>query len=349
MKRPSGDVAKLAIYFLSAFLLAALVTPWLWNAGKFLAEFTAGGSENDLLDSIGASARKADFPTYFKRALLLSGVLLLIPLISALKLGRRIPPLANSPWSIYLPRHTVAQAGGQPLRNPRNGWIHLLTGFLLAGGFLFIMGIILVSLGKFGWEEEIDWLDATQSAMGTAIGASLVEELVFRGMLLGIFLRTFRPAWAIVLLSVLFSLLHFLQPPDELQVSDPESALAGFEMLKLLGMRLLDPIPFINEFFTLLVIGIILAYARYATASLWLPIGLHAGWAFAYKLFDAIAMRTESDGANTSILVGPDIKSGLIPVATLAVTAILVHLFTRVVQTDEEKSLKAQLTDTAME
>ena len=106
-------------------------------------------------------------------------------------------------------------------------------------------------------------------------------------------------------------------------------------MLKLLWLRLLDPVPFVVEFFTLLVMSLILAYSRYSTASLWLPIGLHAGWVFAYKVFDATTRRVESTDAFESVLMGPDIKGGLVPVATLAVTALLVYFFTKVVQTDD--------------
>ena len=334
MQRPSGDVTKLVLYIISAFLLAALTSPWLYNAGKFLGEFTERGTESAFLESIGGSARRADFPTYFKRALLVSGLLLMVPLIHALQMGKRVPPLANSPWSVYLPRHTVAQAGGQPLRNPRSGWLQLLTGFFLAGGLLFIMGLLLISLGWFYWRESADWGQALRKSVTPAIGASLLEEFVFRGMLLGIFLRTFRPFWAITLLSLVFSALHFLQPPDALVVSNPESSLAGFEMLKLLALRFLDPVSFVNEFSTLLVVGLILGFARYATASLWLPIGLHAGWVFAFKLFSQVAEKNPDLDARFNLLIGVDLKEGLIPIATLAVTSGLVYLFTKVVQQD---------------
>jgi len=332
MQRQSGDVTKIGLYIISAFLLAALTSPWLYNAGKFLAEFTEGGSETGIIESIGDSARRADFPTYFKRALLISGVILMLPLVYALRMGNRVPPLANSPWSVYLPRHTVAQAGGQPLRNPSSRWLQLLTGFFLAGGLLFIMGLLLVSLGWFYWEDPIEWGKALKKSVGPAISASLVEEFIFRGMLLGIFLRTFRPFWAITFLSIVFSALHFLQPPDELIISNPESNMAGFEMLRLLGLRFLDPIPLINEFSTLFVVGLILGFARYATASLWLPIGLHAGWVFSYKLFSRIAEKNSELDPQYNILIGEDLKEGLIPIATLAITSVLVYLFARVVQ-----------------
>lgn len=332
MRRQTGDVTKIGLYLLSAFLLAALISPWLYNAGKFLAEFTASSKESGILESIGNSARKADFPTYFKRALLFSGLVLIVPLVYALKMGRRSPELTDSPYSVNIPTHTLAHENGQPLQNPASGWIQLLSGFFLAGGLLFVMGMLLISFGWFSWNDPIDWGRGLKKSVGPAIGASLVEEFVFRGMLLGVFLRSFRPTWAIVFLSLIFSALHFLQPPDELVVSNPESSLAGFEMLKLLAMRFLDPLSFLNEFFTLFLVGIILSYARYATASLWLPIGLHAGWVFAYKLYGYIADRDSDLQADYQFLIGSDLKEGLIPIVTLIVTGTLVHLFSRILK-----------------
>jgi CAAX amino terminal protease family. len=42
-----------------------------------------------------------------------------------------------------------------------------------------------------------------------------------------------------------------------------------------------DPMMVLAAFATLFLIGCILADARVLTRSLWLPIGLHAGWIFA--------------------------------------------------------------------
>lgn len=343
-----SDVTKLVLYVVSCFLLAAFVTPWLYNAGMFLAEFTEDGGTNSFFDWLGGKARDAEYPTFFKRALLLSGLVLLPPLVFALRMSGGNKVRSNSPWSLYLPDHAVAPAHGQPLSHQPGGWLHLPVGFLVAGGLLFAMGFILLSAGWFVWEDEIDWPRALRKAVVPAISASLIEELIFRGALLGIFLRSFRPFWAILLLSILFSALHFLQPPDDIalfvdagtpvsggQVSiDPESAGAGFQLLKLIGLRFLDPLPFLHEFTALLAVGLILGYARFATASLWLPIGLHAGWVFAFKLFNRLADRNPELDPSHDILIGRDLKEGLIPLATLAVTAIVVHLFVRMVRKD---------------
>jgi membrane protease YdiL (CAAX protease family) len=341
-----SDVMKLILYVVSCFLLAALLTPWIYNAGMFLAEFTTAGSTNSLFDWLGDKARGSDYPTFFKRALLLSALLLLAPLLFALRMSGHPAPLGNSPWTIYLPPHTVAQNDGQPLRNPPFGWMQLLTGFLLAGGLLLAMGLLLVFLGWFQWDEPISWSRAIKKSIPAALSASLIEEIIFRGALLGIFLRTFRPFWAIVLLSVLFAGMHFLQPPDDIAVFvrptgpllegqvyiDPESGGAGFELLKLIGLRFTNPIPLLYEFATLALVGLILGYARFTTSSLWLPIGLHAGWVFAFKLFNAIADRNPDLDSRYDLYIGHDLKEGLVPLATLVITAILVHMFTRMIR-----------------
>ena len=44
-------------------------------------------------------------------------------------------------------------------------------------------------------------------------------------------------------------------------------------------------------FTTLFLLGWILADVRVCTRSLWLPIGLHAGWIFANGLFNKVAHR----------------------------------------------------------
>ena len=338
-----SDASKLILYLISCFLLAALMTPWLYNAGTLLGEMTEDKSFNRIIDYVGEHARGAELPKYFKRCLLLAALLLLPPLIFALRLRNKPAPLSESPWAAYLPSHVVAPSGGQPLRNSRWGPLQLLTGFLLAGGLLSGTGWLLVSMEWFSLKDPVPWDLALQKAVGPAISASLLEEIVFRGVFLGICLRTFRPATAIILVSVLFSALHFLQPPSNIAVFipgepipegavyiDPRNQFSGFQLLQAILMRFQDFELVLFEFISLTAIGLILAYARYATASLWLPIGLHSGWIFAYVSFKKISIRLHQADEISGYLVGSSLKEGLIPMATLALTAILVVLFVRI-------------------
>lgn len=337
-----SDVTKLALYFTCAFLLAALMTPWLYNAGMALGEITAERSVNPFLDWLGTKAKRADFPTYFKRSLLISGVLLLIPLIYSLRLRRNPAPLRNSPWTIYLPSRAIPRAEGQPLRNPSSGWLQLFLGFIVASGLFACMGWLLLSKGWFTLDDPIQWNRAWKKSVGPMISASLLEEIVFRGMLLGICLRSFRPSTAIIVISILFAALHFLQPPDDIAVFsaeetvpaggmyiDPNSSTSGFQMLLAIGLRFQQFDLVLFEFISLLMVGLILGYARWATASLWLPIGLHSGWIFAYKFFGRIADRAPDLDSSLQYIIGTDLKEGFLPLATLAITAILVTLLVR--------------------
>ena len=355
-----SDASKLVLYIISCFLLAALITPWLYNAGNLLGEVTEKHSYNWLIDSLGEHVRTADFPDYFKRSLLGSALLLLLPLIFSLKLRVEPARLQDSPWSAYLPARAVSPPDGQPLRNSRWGPFQLLGGCILAAGLLLGMGWLLLSMGWFSLREPVPWDAAWKQAIAPAITVSLLEEIIFRGVLLGIFLRTFRPFAAIILISVIFSALHFLQPPDDIAVFvpsepipagsvyiDPGSNLSGFQLLEAMTLRFQHLESVLFEFISLAVIGLILSYSRLATASLWLPVGLHTGWIFAYTSFGHIAKRTPDLDASLHYLIGSNLKEGLVPLSTFGITALLVVLFARIFPKPRRHSQQAPLSPEA--
>lgn len=342
MRVLTNDVTKLFLYVIACFLLAALLTPWLYNVGTFVGEISKDGTRNQAFDWLGQQARNADFPTFFKRALFLSALLLVFPLIFSLRMRGKAAPLQDSPWSIYLPKRAIARSGGQRLTNPRSGWFQLLVGFVLAAGLLFTMGWLLLSLGWYTLKDPVPWSEAWRKAVVPAISASVLEEVIFRGVLLGICLRTFRPSVAIVLLSLLFAALHFLQPTEDIAVFlkgtpapegaliiDPANKWSGFQLLQAIALQFQHFDLVLFGFLSLTAIGLILGFARYATASLWLPIGLHAGWIFAYLTSGHLATRTTGLDESLHLLIGDNLKEGFVPLATLAVTAGLVCLFTR--------------------
>lgn len=352
-KSALGDVAKVLAYVAGSFVLAALLAPPLYEIGKGFADVALKKDTADELTWLAKKAEKAEFALYFKRALMVSAVALLFPLIYSLRL--RVDPrkLGDTPWSIYLPPETIAPAYGQPLQKARCGFLQMLTGFLLASGLFLAMTWFLFHLNWFQWRSiptQEGVLYAVKRAATPAIMASLVEEILFRGALLGIFLRAFRPSVAIISLSILFAAVHFLQPPAGAQIADPTAFKAGFEMLRLIGLQFLQPQLLLYGFISLLVVGLILGYARYNTAALWLPIGLHAGWVFALKIFGRLTVRRPDLPEEFDLYMGHNLKEGIIPLTTLAVTAILVALYVRdlrpvvsnKVATTDDKSLQKE-------
>jgi membrane protease YdiL (CAAX protease family) len=109
---------------------------------------------------------------------------------------------------------------------------------------------------------------------------------------------------------------------------------SGFAMTAAIFRRNLEPGRFCAEFLTLFAIGLMLARARCATRSLALPIGMHAGWIFANVLCSGATMASpallggefdlEMAGARLP-LIGDQLKIGLLPLATLVLTAIILE------------------------
>ena len=69
--------------------------------------------------------------------------------------------------------------------------------------------------------------------------------------------------------------------------------------------------------------SVVIGMARLRTRSLWLPVGLHGGWIFGIGLFAAIAKASKAVARDQWLpWVGETLKSGLIPLAVLALTGL---------------------------
>ena len=80
-----------------------------------------------------------------------------------------------------------------------------------------------------------------------------------------------------------------------------------------------------GDFAPLLALGAVLAYARWRTASLWLPIGLHTGWLAAKAI---LASLSQAKGAGEAVLSGALLQQGLIPLAAIVLAGFLAHHIT---------------------
>jgi len=84
-----------------------------------------------------------------------------------------------------------------------------------------------------------------------------------------------------------------------------------------------DPMLVTSAFATLFLIGCILADARILRRSLWLPIGLHAGWIFASGTFSWLARRK----IDVLPWLGKNLLVGIVPLVLAAVTWIMLRLW----------------------
>lgn len=161
-------------------------------------------------------------------------------------------------------------------------------GFLISALPVLCCGVLLVSLGNYTLRTHVAWSGVAGVAL-SAGAVSVIEEALFRGLFLGVLLRANRPLTAVLLSSGIFSIVHFLKAPDQTTMS--VSWTSGFVSLAHSFDQFAEPMLVLAGFTTLFIIGAILADARLRTASLWLPIGLHAGWIFASGAFNKMAHR----------------------------------------------------------
>jgi membrane protease YdiL (CAAX protease family) len=161
----------------------------------------------------------------------------------------------------------------------------------------------------------------------------LLEEWLFRGMILG-FLRKALVDWAaVVCTSGLFAIVHFLKPPPD--DVGPVDWLSGFRALPSCFEKFTDPALLAAGFTTLFAVGCVLGWGVLRTRALWLSIGLHAGWVFTKFGFTKITRRKLKD---TMPWVGEDIIVGFGALAVVLCSFLLAWLLLRYVAARNRES-----------
>src|SRR5205807_4685119 len=175
-------------------------------------------------------------------------------------------------------------------------------------------------------------LALTWAAFARIIGASIfvpaIEETFFRGLILGVLLRSGRRYMPIFVTSALYSILHFLKAPD--RTSTIVTWTSGFDSVASSFSQFahpMYPLFLAASFTTLFFLGWILADTRIATRSLWLPGGLHAGWIFSNGLFNKIAHRE----IIAMPWLGKNLLVGIVPLAVACLTWTLARGWLRYV------------------
>lgn len=282
------DAARLLVYFVATVFLGAVLAPILfwgaqWLVGHGWFSFLA----------------KFDFETFFHRALLVAALILLWPLLRSIR-ARTMSDLAlerNSHW----------------LRD-------VVIGFLLSAIPLLCCGAVVIALHVYSLRHAINSMALVQ-VVGSALFVPAIEETFFRGLVLGILLRSGRNYLSIFATSALYSILHFLKAPE--QTSTIVTWTSGFNSLANAFVQFADPLLVAAAFTTLFLIGWILADARLRTRSLWLPIGLHAGWILTSGTFNKIARREML----ALPWLGKNLLVGFVPLGVGLITWLLVRIW----------------------
>jgi membrane protease YdiL (CAAX protease family) len=282
------DVVKLAAYLAATILAAALLAPLLFWSAQWLAAHGLFGF-----------LTKYDFETFFHRAILVAAVLLLWPFLQLC--------------------HVRSMADLGLARNP--AWSRdLVGGVLVAAIPLLLCGALLIAFHVYSFRHVVAW-PRLGKVLLASISVPFIEETFFRGIILGVLLRTGRKYLAILIASALFAVVHFLKAPD--RTSAVVTWASGFNSITHSFAQFGDVMMLVSALATLFLIGCVLADARVLTRSLWLSIGLHAGWIFGSGTFSLFARRQ----VLALPWLGNNLLVGIIPLGVATFSWVAVRLW----------------------
>lgn len=178
--------------------------------------------------------------------------------------------------------HFIEQREVTELSTVRMGR-NLATGMLIGAGLYTLCVLILMALGIYRIEGLNPWSFLWGNA-GMAVSSAVLEELAFRGVAFICVERLFGSWVALVVSSLLFGLVHLLNPAGTLE----------------------------GALFIAVEAGILLAGAYMLTRSLWMSMGFHFAWNYTQSaIFSGIVSGNgESQGLVKSTIQGPDLLTG---------------------------------------
>jgi membrane protease YdiL (CAAX protease family) len=257
----------LLIYIVAVFIGGALLAPLLYWLVQSLAHSFPG-----RFDSLAAQP----FPRYVNRCLLGLALIGLWPLVKNLDL--------KSAQDLGLVR-------------PRGQLKKLGAGFLLGLVSLAIIAALAFAFNARHLNPKLSGGQISHkllSAAGTAVVIATLEEILFRGALFGALRKVFHWIFALLISSVIYALVHYLETA---KTTGTVTWLSGLQLLPIMFGNMANLHAVIPGFFNLTLAGILLGWAYQRTGNLYFSIGLHAGWIFWIKAYAIVSALTPTADA----------------------------------------------------
>lgn len=290
---------RLLIFVLLVLALTALLSPWAATAWNLISGAEALAPEDRI-----------PFSRFFDRFFMISGILLFFSCRSLLKID------------------SLSQLGLAPRTR---AWRDIGAGLGLALGSMFVLGFTMSLAGVYEPFFRLslgESLEQYVSAILTGFTVGFLEEIFFRGIIFRGLLEDWKPFPAFVTANLFYSALHFVKPADKYFLSGVDPW-AGFRHLFSTFAPFFEPAEIAPGIIGLLLIGIVLSYAFLRTGTLYLSIGLHAGWVISIK---TVRVFGDYQTENLGWLFGssdPKFVSGIATWLGIVLVAVVVHWITR--------------------
>jgi hypothetical protein len=245
------------------------------------------------------------FQKFFHRSALIAALALLWPLAKSFQIRRR------------------SELGIEP--NDR--WLRdLIFGLIAAIALMLAMCAVLKMFDGFKMHAPKDRkFGDFPKVLLSAATVAFIEESLFRGAFLGVFLRTMGKWRAVFVMSAIFSVLHFIKP-TEIEIAPADVHwYSGFALLPATFSQFSQPAMIGAMFTTLFAVGWVLGYTTIKTRSLWMAIGLHAGWIICVQGFGKFAKLSK----NQLPWIGTELRIGIAPLLAVVATGLVCWFFLR--------------------
>ncbi|MGC1479170.1 MAG: CPBP family intramembrane glutamic endopeptidase [Chthoniobacterales bacterium] len=279
---------KIFLFLAAVLVVTGFISPPIYWAGMALAD-----------SGWIPAAEKFPFYRYWGRIAQITAAVFLVPTAFWLKIGG------------------LRDLGIEPNhRKARDVGVGLVAAILP----LVVLAAVYLYYGVYKVREDAG-VSTLIRILGTATAVSIFEEFIFRGVLLGLAIRFIGKWPGILSVSAIFALVHFFKPRGVIAREDVDW-FSGFAILESAFSSVGSAAIFGGGCVTLFLIGIILAVAGRRTRSLWLPIGLHAGWILGQQSLNLFAkFRIKPPDAHLP-WIGPNVVSGMVPTGVVPLVAL---------------------------
>ncbi|MGH7847319.1 MAG: lysostaphin resistance A-like protein [Candidatus Binatia bacterium] len=290
---------RILLFLLSVLALNCLISPWmaaLWNL---------------ILDAVPEwRSYQQPFSRIFTRLYMIMGIVLFFFCRPLLKI------------------ESFSELG---LTREPHWWRSISLGFIIAcvSFAAILMTMTFADVFTPGFRRSVStMLGRVFAGLMTGLTVGFLEEIFFRGMIFKGLMADTKPATAFLLANFFYAAIHFVKPAEKVPLSGIEP-LAGFRHLISSFAPLLDPAEIFPGVIGLFLIGVALSYAFSRTGSLYLSIGLHAGWVFAVKTFELFGRAPRRDLGWIFGASNPKIVSGVATWIGVLIVLAVIHWLTR--------------------
>ncbi len=293
---------RVFLYLISVLLLTSLLSPWvyaLWDLilGPWVATLTEWQNH------------RYPFSKIFNRLFMILAISLFFPCRHLLKIG------------------SMGQLGLIPFRE---GYRGLLKGVFIALASFVLLGATMALFEVFTVYFRLPFavgFERSVKAIFAALTVGFLEEIFFRGIIFKGLLEDWKPFGAFIGANLFYAAIHFVKPAQKIYLDGLEPLYGTYHFIHTFE-RFLEPLTILPGIFGLFILGLVLSYAFLRTNSLYLSIGLHAGWIFGIKTIRVFGDYRREDLGWLFGSSDPKIISGIATWVGIVAVGFLVHWLT---------------------